>query len=153
MRLSAAFVRLSPNAADSRISQCSLRARLQLMVARAHDLFPLPQIAETLAAFAQPPHKHLTVRRHFAQETQDWPMAEIEATIHALDRILNLVGREMAIAKSRYLDTIPREQCSAIEPSVGSRLFIEFGARVGSGDRDLNRERVDLLGEPDRLFD
>ena len=39
------------------------------------------------------------------------------------------------------------------QPAVLHRLPVQLGPRIGRRDRDLDRVRVDLAGEPDRLLD
>ena len=50
---------------------------------------------------------------------------------------------------------MPLPEISALlssQPFVGG-LPVQFRAGIRRGDRNLNRERIDLLREPDRLFD
>ncbi len=40
-----------------------------------------------------------------------------------------------------------------VEPTVLLGLAVQEGARIGGGERDLNRVGIDLLGEIERLLD
>src|SRR5579862_2234755 len=109
----------------------------------ADNLFPLSQVAEKLAAFAQPTNKHLAVRSHLSQEPKNRLLPEVEAAIHTLDRILDLVRRQMTVPEGGYLQAITGDEGVAVEPPVFRCLPVKLGARIGRGNRNLNGEGID----------
>ena len=64
---------------------------------------------------------------------------------------------QVRVGQRRQLGAILADQGGAFvigwQPALLDRLPVQFGARVGRGDRDLEAVRVDLAGEPDRLLD
>src|SRR5262249_27505235 len=78
-----------------------------------------------------------------------------EPPIEFLDRLEYLGVTEVRVVQGRGLRAEFAEQSRRRirEPAVCQRLVVKKRSWIGRGQRDLNRVRVDLSGEPDRLFD
>ena len=85
----------------------------------------------------------------------DLPGAEVEPAIERLDRVEDLGLRETGVVQDGHLDPVPVHQVARgpREPPLLLGLTVERRARVGRGERDLDRVRLDLARVADRLLD
>src|SRR5229473_6326676 len=110
---------------------------------------------EELDALAQAPLHHLRAPDHFADDGRDFRDSEIEAPVEGFDRMKDFGVAEMRVMQRRDLDARGVDQLgvAGIEPAILHGLIVEGSAGIGSGDRDLNRMRIDLGREANRLLD
>src|SRR5271165_3180140 len=115
----------------------------------------LAQEAEKFSALAQPPPHHFRASDHLVDDRGDLARAEIEAAIEGLDRLENFCVAEAGIVQRRDLHAVFVDEGSIgfVEPAVLHRLIVKESAGVGRGERNLDRVRIDLGGEADRLLD
>src|SRR5215472_18824154 len=109
----------------------------------AQELIPLGEAA---------PH-HPPVPQHLRTERDHLAWAEVEAPIHLVHRAIDLRPRQVRVAEGTHLQTALIDQPLHLEPPLAPRLLVERGARIGSGQRDLNGVGIDLTGEADGLLD
>ena len=60
---------------------------------------------------------------------------------------------EVRVAQRAPLNAPPVDELAAVEPALLEGLSVHRRARVGRGDRHLDRVRIELAGEADRLRD
>ena len=115
---------------------------------------PRPQKVEEFHAFAQAALHHFRARDHLRHDGGDLGGAEIEFLVEVLDRIEDLAVAQVRIVQRRDLRAFLRQQIDffVVEPAVFLRLPVQKGARIRGGERNLDRVRIDLLGEVQRLL-
>src|SRR3989475_2285035 len=120
-------------------------ARGLLTAARqeAHEVQPL----------AEPALHDRAVAQHLPAEDEDLARPEVEAPVERLERAEDLGARQVRIADHARLCPPPVHEALGLEPAALERLAVERGARIGRGERELERVRIDLLREPDRRLD
>ena len=87
-------------------------------------LLALMKVIEELSSLTQAPHHHLTITHHLSHDSENWLPSEVEASVHPLHRILDLIGRKVRITKGGCLDSAARHQHAIVKPSVLSCLII-----------------------------
>src|SRR5262249_42557191 len=118
----------------------------------------LPVMAEKLEelhALAQASLHHPRVPHHFAHHGGAFRSSEIEASVEGFDRVIDFAVAEVRVMQGGDLDArgVDQVRIVGVEPAVLHGLSVEGGAGIGSGDRNLNRMRIDLGREADRLLD
>src|SRR4029077_14305144 len=79
----------------------------------------------------------------------------IEAPIERLDRVEDLAVAQVRVVQWGDLHTVRIDELRVgmVKPAIFQGLAIEVRARIGRGKRHLDRMRVDLGREADRLLD
>jgi hypothetical protein len=114
------------------------------------------QEAKKFDAFPQPPGHHLPTREHFPDDFPNLAGAEVKALVELFHAVKDLLFRQMRITDRRQLHALIVHQIDGIifgKPTVVDGLFIECGARVRCGERDLDGVRIDFLCEIDGFLD
>src|SRR5947199_301911 len=91
---------------------------------------------------------------HFPGDFRDLFRAEIEAFVEALQRREYLIMGKMRIVKGAHLKAIIGHYAVRVseQPLLFGGLLVQESARVGCSKRDLDRVRIDFLGEADGFF-
>src|SRR2546422_763438 len=92
----------------------------------ADDLFALFEVAEELLALAEAAYHHLAVGGHFADYAKDGLEAEVEAFVHPLDGLFDLIRGEVGVAEGGRLDATVGEHDLVVEPAVGDSLIVKL---------------------------
>src|SRR5439155_23605362 len=114
---------------------------------------PRGQEADELGTLPEPPREHAPVPRHLARNREELPRSEIEASVERLHGVEDLGMGEVRVAQRAPLNAPPVDELAAVEPALLEGLSVHRRARVGRGDRHLDRVRIELAGEADRLRD
>src|SRR5437870_3494374 len=114
---------------------------------------PRGQEADELGTLPEPPREHPPVPRHLARNREELPRSEIEASVERLHGVEDLGMGEVRVAQRAPLNAPPVDELAAVEPALLEGLSVHRRARVGRGDRHLDRVRIELAGEADRLRD
>src|SRR5215470_10045905 len=113
------------------------------------------QELEELDALAQAAAHHFRALDHLGDQGGDLAAPEIEALVKGLERLEDLGVRQVRIVQRRDLHATLVDEfgVAEVEPAVFDRLAVQIGARIGCGERDLDRVRVDFRGKADGFFD
>src|SRR5205085_1488893 len=116
---------------------------------------PLAQELEELDPLAHTPPHHLRALQHLAEQRCNLAPPEIEAPIELLYRLEDLGVPEVWVMQRSDLHAALVDQVGValVEPAILKGLPVEIGAGIGRGERHLDRVRVDVGGELDRLLD
>src|SRR5207249_7995579 len=114
---------------------------------------PRGQEADELGTLPEPPREHPPIPRHLARNREELPRSEIEASVERLHGVEDLGMGEVRVAQRAPLNAPPVDELAAVEPALLEGLSVHRRARVGRGDRHLDRVRIELAGEADRLRD
>src|SRR3984957_20756252 len=114
------------------------------------------QKAQEFDPLAQPASRHLPAAQHLFDDFPDLSRPEIETPVELLHAVKDLLPGEVWVAERGELDTLVIYQARTLgltQPATGERLAVQRRARIGGGERDLDRVRIDLLGELDGPLD
>src|SRR5579884_14937 len=116
---------------------------------------PVAEELEEFDALAQAAPHHFGAFDHFRDQRGDLLPAEVEALVEGFERLEDLGVRQVRVVQRCDLHAALVNQLGMVEvePAVGERLAVQLGSRVGRRQRHLDRVRVDLGGEGDRLLD
>ena len=116
---------------------------------------PRPQEVEEFHPFAQAALHHFRALDHFRHDGCDLGGAKIEFLIEILDRLEDLGVAQVRIVERRDLRALLGQKIDllVIEPAVFLCLPVQECPRIRRRQRNLNRMRIDLLGEIQRLLD
>ena len=112
------------------------------------------QKLKKLDAFAKPPLHHFGVPQHPAEQRKHFPRAEIKLPVELFDRAENDGGLQPWIVHRRRLDPVRIDQLTGLDlqPALLLRLAVQLRARIGRGQGNLDRFRLDVASKLDRLL-
>src|SRR6266404_8075411 len=115
----------------------------------------IAQEPEELDSLPKPALHHFRTSYHFTDDRSNLRCPEVESPIEVVDRLEDFGVTQMRVAQRRSLRAEVAQQSRLFidEPAVCQRLLVKESARIGRGERDLDRVRVDLGGEADGFLD
>src|SRR5439155_1426382 len=120
---------------------------------RVHDPPPLGHRADELHALAEEPLRLLPAGRHLLDRLPDVTRREVVAPVEGLDRLEDLVGGDLRVRDRALLVAGLVDQAVDGQVVVLGDEVVEGGARVGRGERDLERLGLHLAREAHGLLD
>src|SRR5262250_2861746 len=109
--------------------------------------------AQELIALGEAAPHHPPIPQHLRAERDHLARAEVEAPIRLVHRAVDLRPRQVRVADGAHLQAALIDEPLRLEPPLALCLLVERGARIGSGQRDLDGVGIDLAGEADGLLD
>src|ERR1022692_3076234 len=139
---------LAASATKRNWTRCRLRACF-----RGGQIIPsLRHALEEFVAFAQSAYADILVLQHRFDDAKDRFRAQVIAAVEHFNLLEDFIFAKAGIFDRALLVTFAAQEVGFAlvrEPAVEFGLFVKFRARIGRGERNLDAEHVEFLGEID----
>src|SRR5665213_3641023 len=116
-------------------------------------MFPLVKALEKFIAFPAAANENVLVFEHRLDDAQNWFWPQLIGAVETVHGLENFLLRRAGIFERALLKAVRLNEVSLVlfhEPAVELGLLVKLRARIRRGERNLQREHVQLLRKIDR---